>query len=87
MGALHAMSRYLTVKRERPRATPAIDMALAASDDLIERMRSSTMSGDPVRGIMSNLWEQRHNVPYLTTMYEANAEMTAAIETAKRKKT
>jgi len=86
MGAFHAFSRYFTVRRQRPRSTTNSDLLMLASDDLIQRMRSSSASGDPVRGIMSNLWEQKHNIPYITTMYEANAEMQSATDAAKRMK-
>lgn len=53
--------------------------AMAETGELIERMRKASASGDPIRGVMADLWFQRHNVPYVTTIFEANAEMSAAV--------
>lgn len=87
MEALHAIARYLLPRRRRVRPPNRnVELALAATDELIERMRASSASNDPVRAIMANLWEQRHNVPYVTTIFEADAEMKSAVDSKRNGK-
>jgi hypothetical protein len=53
----------------------AYQQAMAASDDLIAKMRERSASPDPMRSIMADIWSQNHNVPYMTTIYESVQEM------------
>jgi hypothetical protein len=80
MTRLASWARGLLGIVEDDRSAPKYARAVAASDDLIRRMRDSSASGDPVRAVMADLWQQRHNVPYVTTVYEAVAEMSAAVD-------
>lgn len=57
----------------------AFDRATAASTDLRARMRAASNSNDPIRGMLADLWLERHNIPYVTTIYEAHREMLGAI--------
>lgn len=57
----------------------AFHRAMQASDDLIDRMRAASRSNDPIRAIMADLWAQRGNVPYVTTVFEATQEMNAPV--------
>lgn len=53
------------------------DLAMMASADLISCLKESGSS--PVLSIFSDLWAERHNVPIITTMYEAAQEMLSPI--------
>jgi hypothetical protein len=57
----------------------ASDRAFDETDSLIDRMREASQSKDAFRAVMADLWAQRHNIPYMTTMFEANAEMRSAV--------
>lgn len=48
--------------------------AMAVSDDLLERMREASQSTDAARALMADLWHQKHNMPFLTTVYESVQE-------------
>ena len=52
--------------------------AMTVSDDLIARMRDASESKDPVRAMMADIWAQRHNIPYMVSVYETVREMTVA---------
>lgn len=54
--------------------------AMIVSQDLLARMRESSKSSDPARAVMADLWHQRHNVPFLTTVVEAVQEAKSGIE-------
>lgn len=56
------------------------DAAMAASDDLIARMRAETGDADPARSLLRSIWAHRHNVPFMATVHEATAEMAAPLE-------
>ena len=53
--------------------------AMAASDEVIRCMREASGSKDVARAVMADLWAQSHNVPYMTTVYEAAQEMKAPL--------
>ena len=53
--------------------------ALAISSDLIKQMQERSQSHDAARAVMADIWAQRHNIPYLTTVYEANEEMQSGM--------
>jgi hypothetical protein len=54
--------------------------AMTESGDLLKKMREESRSNDPVRELMSDIWSQRHNVPYVTTIFEAAQEMNAPVQ-------
>lgn len=54
--------------------------AMKISDELRERMRSYSEGADPAKGVLADIWSQRHNVPFMTTVVEAVAEAGAAIK-------
>lgn len=51
-----------------------------ASDDLLKRMRDTSKSTDAARAVMSDIWAQNHNVPFMTAVIETVQEMKAPIE-------
>lgn len=55
-------------------------LAVAATDDLLEKMRAYSNGSDAARAIMADVWAQNHNVPFLTTMHEAAQEAAAGIK-------
>lgn len=59
-------------------AEASYSKATEALDEVIELMRARAASKDPVRALMADIWLQRHNIPALTTIFEAAAEMKAA---------
>lgn len=61
----------------------AADKAFAASSELIQKMRSSSASNDVWRAVAADIFLQRHNVPYMTTVFEATQEMNAAADQAR----
>jgi hypothetical protein len=55
------------------------EQAIAESDELIQRLREAASSPHPVRCLLRDVWIFRNNIPYITTIYEANEEMTAPL--------
>lgn len=53
--------------------------AMKVSTELLQRMRKHSASDDPARALMSDIWSQRHNVPFMTTMYESAQEMNSPL--------
>lgn len=53
--------------------------AVRESDDLLAKMKAAYESTDPVRQAMADIWAQRHNVPFQTTITEAVQEMNAPL--------
>lgn len=53
-------------------------VAVRESDDLLQKMRAAYASTDPVRQAMADIWAQRHNVPYVTSVYETVQEVNVA---------
>jgi len=58
----------------------AYEEAMRQSSDLIRYMRSASNSTDAARAIMADIWAQNHNVPFLTTVFEAVQEMKTGPE-------
>ena len=58
--------------------TAAYESAMRKSDDLIEKMEHASRSKDVVPAMMADIWLQRHNVPFITTVFESVREMKAA---------
>jgi len=52
---------------------------MKVSGDLINRLDEVVRTRHPVFEIFVDLWTERRNVPYTTTMYEANQEMIAPL--------
>jgi hypothetical protein len=53
--------------------------AIRVSKDLIDQMRKDQDSRNPVTALMADIWMQRHNMPYMTTIYEAVQEVETAV--------
>lgn len=64
----------------RPVEDDTYARAIAVSSDLLARMRAASRSSDPARAVMADLWYQRHNVPFLTTVHEAVQEAKSPLE-------
>ena len=60
------------------RGLAAYDRAAASSNDLLRRMHDASQSNDPIRGILADMWLERHNVAYSTSVYETHQEIMAA---------
>ena len=58
--------------------TTAYESAMRRSDDLIVKMERASRSKDVFPAIMADIWLQRHNIPFMTTVYESVREMKAA---------
>lgn len=67
-------------RHQRQEGSVLAKTAMAVSDDLIKHMQAASRSNDPARALLADIWAQHHNVPYMTTMYEANAEMMSALQ-------
>lgn len=61
-------------RRHESRGDVAFREAMRESSDLITRMRDNSNCNDAARAIMADVWSQHHNVPFLTTVYEAVQE-------------
>lgn len=61
-------------------ATPKFEAALRESDDLIRRFKEAADDPHPIRAMMADLWMQRHNVPFMATVYEAQREVQSAAQ-------
>jgi hypothetical protein len=62
------------------RGQAAYRRAMEVSDDLISQMRNASSLRDPGRSVVADIWKRRHNVPFMTTVYEAVAEMKSATD-------
>lgn len=52
--------------------------AMRQGADLIMKMREYSTSSDAARAVMADIWSQHHNIPFMTTVYEAVKEMKDA---------
>ena len=62
------------------RGQAAYRRAMEVSDDLISQMRQASSLRDTGRSVVADIWKRRHNVPFMTTVYEAVAEMKSATD-------
>lgn len=62
------------------RGDVAYARAIALSDELLQHMREASISNDPVRAVMADIWAQHHNVPFMTSVIETVQEAKAGIE-------
>jgi hypothetical protein len=60
--------------------TDKFEAAMKESGDLIQYFREASNDHHPIRAMMADLWLQRHNVPFVTTTYEAMTEMKSAVQ-------
>lgn len=54
------------------------ETAMKESHDLLQKIRG--MSDDPARQIASKVLENRRNIAYITTIYEATQEMESSVK-------
>ena len=75
------LDRFLTKLRPTiySKGSNAAREAMKVSSELVQRMRHHSTSDDPARALMADIWSQRHNVPYITTMYESAQEMNVCL--------
>lgn len=73
------LSRILGRQQQPAMADIAYADAMNESGDLLERMRAASASRDPVRAVMADIWQQRNNIPFMATIYEAAQEMQAPL--------
>lgn len=71
--------RALLSNGEAYKPDPAYSKAIEMSNDLIDKMRKNQDAKNPVTALMADIWMQRHNIPYMTTVYEAVQEVDAAV--------
>ena len=72
---------WLFSRRRQP--SPGIAAATKAiehNDRLLRKMQEDSRSNVPARALMADIWAQRHNVPFMTTMYESAREMKDATQ-------
>lgn len=77
------LNRIFAPSRPASSGSSAAKAAMSVSSDLIHRMQDASASNDPVRALMADVWAQRQNMPYITTLYESNEEMQAALSSRK----
>lgn len=53
------------------------EAAMAESGQLLARMQAESNSNDAAVALMADIWSQRTNTPFLTTVYEASQEVLA----------
>lgn len=70
--------RHMFKKSKNSTFDQSFGVALALSDDLIDKMREDSKSKDVFRAVMADIWAQKHNVPFMATVFEAVREMKAA---------
>lgn len=63
--------------------TPTFNRAMAASDDLLNRLHDQALVKHPLLELFANLWRHRNNVPVMTTMYESYQEMASPLPNGK----
>lgn len=78
------LRRMLHLEQQTTSGNVAATRALAESDALIKKMRETSGSNDAWRAVLADIFLQRHNVPYMTTVYESTQEMNAAAHLADR---
>lgn len=74
------LSWFFSRQREASPGVAAATRAIANNDRLLRRMREHSNSNDPARALMADIWAQRNNVPFMTTMYESAREMKDATQ-------
>lgn len=67
---------FLSRTSSEPRGA-AYATAMSESSDLLRRMDEASRSPDAARAVMANIWRQRNNIPFMTTVHEAVAEVNS----------
>jgi hypothetical protein len=67
--------------RQQSPGDAAFNKAMRANTELISHMREASQSKDAVRGLLADIWAQHHNIPFMTTVYQAVQEMNSATTT------
>ncbi len=65
------------------RGDDAYARAMSTSADLIEKLRKLNGTTEVARQVMSDVWDHRQNVPFLTTVYQAVQEGKSGIDPPK----
>lgn len=68
------LAKFFGVTMPESRGDHLYHEAMRQSTDLVRHMRDCSMSTDAARAIMADVWAQNHNIPFLTTVYEAVQE-------------
>lgn len=79
LGRMFNSNRARSIETAPPAEESAYAVAVRESDDLLAKMRAAYSSTDPVRQAMADIWAQRHNIPFQTTITEAVQEMNAPL--------
>lgn len=61
------------------RGTAAFDRAMKTSGELIERFEEAARSDDPIRAMFADMWLERNNAHYVTSIYETHQEMISPL--------
>ncbi len=77
---MNLFGRLLGRGREPSAADGRYLHAMSLTEEVTVKMRETAASNDPVRALMADLWAQHHNVPFMTTVYEAVQEMKSATD-------
>lgn len=75
------LARLFGFNRPESRGDRLYHEAMRQSADLVRHMRDCSMSTDAARAIMADVWAQNHNIPFLTTVFEAVQEAKTGPET------
>lgn len=62
----------------------AFDRAMGKSDGILRKMVECSSSTDAARAVMADVWAQNHNVPFLTTVYQAVQEVNLSTDPKRR---
>jgi hypothetical protein len=73
------IARMFGVKSET-RGDGAYYEAMRVSGELLKRMGDASISTDAARALMADVWAQKRNIPFLTTVYEAVQEAKSGID-------
>ncbi len=72
------------VAAPRTKGDLAYERAMDASADLLFRIREAGRETDVARSMMSDIWTQSENVPFMTTVYQAIQEAKTGPESRER---
>jgi hypothetical protein len=73
-------------REPRMKGDVAYDRAMDASADLLFRIREAGRESDVARTLITDIWTQAQNIPFMTTVYEAVQEAKAGPETMRDKR-
>lgn len=64
----------------------AYDRAMEMTEDLVQRLGISANEDNPIIGLVGDMIQARHNVPYAASIYETHQEMIAPLRQVREKK-